>query len=105
MASLLEAVSKDLTHLADVGQHAMDEIYISWEESVSRAYERYGIIRDMLEDGTLTRRRKHKSDYLIEAAADVSETLSKIISVPRNIRQTITGDLHRLYEGMMANDD
>lgn len=105
MAALLKEVCKDLSEVRRVGDCAMDEIYISWEESVSRAYERYGIIRDMLEDGTLTRRRKHKSDYLIEAAADVSETLSKIISVPRNIRQTITGDLHRLYEGMMANDD
>ena len=105
MAALLKEVCKDLSEVRRVGDCAMDEIYISWEDSVSRAYERYCVIRDMLEDGTLTRRRKHKSDYLIEAAADVSEVLSKIISVPRNIRQTITGDLHRLYEGMMANDD
>ena len=105
MAALLKEVCKDLSEVRRVGDCAMDEIYISWEDSVSRAYERYCVIRDMLEDGTLTRRRKHKSDDLIEAAADVSEVLSKIISVPRNIRQTITGDLHRLYEGMMANDD
>ena len=105
MAALLKEIHGDLGHLHDVGQNAMDEIYISWEDSVSRAYERYGVIRDMVADGTLTRRRKHKSDYLIETAADVSEVLSKIISVPRNIRETITNDLYRLYEGMMANND
>ena len=105
MAVLLKEVCSDLNEVRSVGDCAMDEIYVSWEDSVGRAYERYGVIRDMLEDGTLTRRRKHKSDYLIEAAADVSEVLSRIISVPRNIRQTITGDLHRLYEGMMANYD
>ncbi|MCR5511227.1 MAG: glycosyltransferase [Lachnospiraceae bacterium] len=105
MAALLKQVCTDMDAVHRVGDHAMEEIYISWEDSVSRAYERYGVIRDMVADGTLTRRRKHKSDYLIETAADVSEVLSKIISVPRNIRETITNDLYRLYEGMMANND
>ena len=105
MAALLKQVCTDMDAVHRVGNHAMEEIYISWEDSVSRAYERYGVIRDMVADGTLTRRRKHKSDYLIETAADVSEVLSKIISVPRNIRETITNDLYRLYEGMMANND
>ena len=105
MAALLKQVCTDMDAVHRVGDHAMEEIYISWEDSVSRAYERYGVIRDMVADGTLTRRRKHKSDYLLETAADVSEVLSKIISVPRNIRETITNDLYRLYEGMMANND
>ena len=105
LASLLKNVCTDMDALHQVGDHAMEEIYISWEESVSRAYERYGIIRDMVADGTLKRRRMHKSDYLIKTAADVAEGLSKIISVPRNIGHTIKEDLYRFYEGMMANNE
>ena len=41
MAVLLEEVSKDLSHVAQVGQNAMDEIYISWDESVKDARNRY----------------------------------------------------------------
>ena len=105
MASLLREVCRDMDCVHQVGENAMKEIYISWEDSVSRAYERYEIIRDLVADGTIRRRRMHKSDLLIKTAADVAEGLNKIISVPRNIRETIANDLTRLYEGMMSNNE
>ncbi|MCR5594866.1 MAG: glycosyltransferase [Lachnospiraceae bacterium] len=105
MAALLKEVCNDMDAVHEVGQKAMDEIYLSWEDSVARAYNRYEIIREMLEDGLLIKRRKHKSDYLIQTAAEVAERLNKIISVPRNIHSTIHGNITRLYEGMMQNDE
>jgi len=44
---LLLSVGKDLDRVYDVGQKAMDEIYISWADSVHRAYERYGEILEL----------------------------------------------------------
>ena len=105
MAQLLNEVCRDMDRVHQVGDNAMNEIYISWEDSVNRAYERYEVIRDLVADGTIRRRRMHKSDYLIKTAADVAEGLSRIISVPRNIRETITNDLYRIYEGMMSNNE
>lgn len=105
MARLLSEVCHDMDRVHQVGDNAMKEIYISWEDSVNHAYERYEVIRDLVADGTIKRRRMHKSDYLIKTAADVAEVLNRIISVPRNIRETITNDLYRLYEGMMSNNE
>ena len=68
MADLLLRTGNNLPHLKDVGQHAMDEIYISWRDCVSRAYERYNIILDLKKSGQLVQ-RKTKTDYLVIATA------------------------------------
>ncbi|MCQ2521442.1 MAG: glycosyltransferase [Lachnospiraceae bacterium] len=39
-AKLLEILS-DMDHLYAVGEHAMNEIYISWQDAIHTAYERY----------------------------------------------------------------
>ena len=47
--SYAEAIDKILDNkdlLARVGQKAQDNIYISWEESIRRAYDRYHIVID-----------------------------------------------------------
>ena len=48
-ASLADALSRsELTRerLAELGQHAMDEIYLSWTDSVAAARARYQIVRE-----------------------------------------------------------
>lgn len=85
MAALLKEVSKDLNAVHDVGQHAMDEIYISWEDAVHTAYERYGVIRDLVADGTIARRKKQSSDYLLESASMIVKGTNHIFDIPRNI--------------------
>ena len=38
-----------------IGECAMDQLYLSWDESVHRAYERYGIILDDYRSGITER--------------------------------------------------
>ena len=85
MAALLKELSDKLDTMKDVGQHAMDEIYISWEDAVHAAYERYGVIRDMLSDGTLPKRKKQSSDYFLESASMIVKGTENIFDIPRNI--------------------
>jgi glycosyltransferase involved in cell wall biosynthesis len=89
MAALLYEVCKDMNALRQVGENAMNEIYISWDDSVKNAYERYGEIREEAKDGTLIKKRKQKSDILIEAAAEVTERFKKIMDIPEKIREEI----------------
>ena len=56
MAELLKKVSKDLSHLHDVGEHAMDEIYLSWKTCVADAYDRYQEVLEAKLSGTLPRK-------------------------------------------------
>ena len=44
MASVIMRACQDTEGIEEIGRHAMEEIYISWEDSVGRAVERYGTV-------------------------------------------------------------
>ena len=92
MAALLERVCADMDAVHKVGENAMNEIYISWEDSVKNAYTRYEEIREEAKDGTLGKKRRQKSDLLIEAAADVTERFKKLMELPEKIREEILSE-------------
>lgn len=51
--TLLKDLHGKKDHVKDVGKHAMDEIYISWADSVHLAHERYGELIDAKKRGSL----------------------------------------------------
>ena len=57
MAALLQTACRDLDHLRGVGQNAMDEIVLSWQDSVSEAYKRYGEILEKKKSGLLQKKK------------------------------------------------
>ena len=69
MASLLEKICADMGQAHQAGEHAMEEIYLSWETCVALAYERYENILEAKKAGRLPQKKKLPADYLIEAAA------------------------------------
>lgn len=92
MAALLMEKSGNLSALRNVGQHAMDEIYISWEEVVREAYRRYEEVLAMKKEGTLPVRKRQSLDYLFKAAATLSKGTEQVFTFPRNV-----------FEGMREN--
>ncbi len=105
MAALLQKVCKDMDAVHEVGQHAMDEIYISWEDSTKAAYERYGEICEMWQSGELKRRRKHVSDITLEAATGVSEVTSALYHLPENLYNGAKEDLGMLKENIAVSNE
>ncbi len=92
MAALLQEVCKDMDAVHRVGENAMNEIYISWEDSVKNAYKRYEEIREEARDGTLKKKRKQKSDLLIETTAEFTERFKRLMDLPGKIREDIFGE-------------
>ena len=93
IAQCLETISGDLPMVHQVGQKAMDEIYISWEQAVRLAYDRYKEIHEMARSGELGIRKHQSVEYLINSAAVVLEGTQKVfVDTPRTI-----------YEGMRDN--
>ncbi len=82
MAELLLKVSGDLNHLYDIGQHAMDEIYISWEDAVKTAYERYGVIHEMALSGELGIKKQQSLEYFMKSAAALLDGTEKAFKAP-----------------------
>jgi len=92
MAELLLRVGRDFAHMADVGQHAMDEIYISWEDSVFAAYDRYMELLDMSRTGALEKYKKDTTDYILDGTAHLLDYTGKLFRMP-----------HDIYNGMIEN--
>ncbi len=92
MAELLLEVSGDLPHLYEVGQHAMDEIYLSWEDAVKTAHERYALVHERAASGELGIRKHQSLDYLMKSAAAVLNGTEKAFYAPVDF-----------YDGMREN--
>ena len=93
MAALLTSVHDKLPQLHETGQHAMDEIYMSWDRSVRLAYDRYKELCEMKASGELGIRKHQSFETLIKTAALALDGTEKaFFETPRNI-----------YEGMREN--
>lgn len=92
MSALLYEASKDLEHLHQVGQHAMDEIYISWEDSVHAAHERYGEIMEMKKNGAFKTRREIFEQEFEDFANELYEGTERMLQLPK-----------RMYDDMREN--
>ena len=99
MAALLLKLSADLPKLREVGQRAMDEIYLSWPDAVSAAYERYEFVLSERQRRIYAVRRRDVTDYFFTAAAT---------GMTERIRLKAFGDrwfnsFRETAEGMMDN--
>ena len=100
MAEMLTKLAPDLPKLSEAGQHAMDEIYISWEDSVRAAYERYEEILLRKQEGTLPERKKQSLDYMIQGAANLSKGTDMLLTLPRTIYETMNDNFREWKEGL-----
>lgn len=55
MRDLLLRFGQDRDAMRRIGQNAMDQLYLSWEDSVKRAWDRYGIVLDDYRRGVTDR--------------------------------------------------
>ena len=90
LAAALSAPELSRESLAAIGQHAMDEIYISWTDSVANARARYQIVRENWD------RAEHKPDenamraYLSlrdEMRGNVSAARETMLAVQDELRE------------------
>ena len=82
MHALLARLSSEHSLMKDVGQHAMDEIYISWDDSVHEACERYGTIIENKRAGLYNTKRHKLAGTVIEFTDDVIYEMRELFKVP-----------------------
>lgn len=77
MAQTLMKLLKDPEKIRQVGVHAGDELYLSWEHAVIKAVERYNIVLDLYRSGAF---KEHDtfSDNLLATQGDMMYTLARI---------------------------
>ena len=99
MAALLKGISGDLGMLHRVGERAMEELYLSWQDCVAQAYERYQVILENKRRGLLPARKKLPTDYLVTLTAKTMEEAER----RRRIRRELFRDFRETAVGMMEN--
>lgn len=77
MFDALRELAPNAARMAEIGRHAADEIYISWEDAVGRAYERYQIVADWAKGKDL-RRSYTPQDDMWRAVAKIYRQSEKV---------------------------
>ena len=67
MAEALKALCADSARMKQVGENAQRDLYMSWEESVSRAYARYGAVIDNYKRGLCPAKAELSDDFFRDA--------------------------------------
>lgn len=77
MAAELTKLLAQPEKMEAIGETAMEEIYISWEESIDRAWQRYNVVQDKWRSGLMTR-KKAPADGFFTKSGDLLEGLDKV---------------------------
>ncbi len=83
-----EAISKELIYaashiddLAKLGENAMNDVYLSWEDAVKRAYERYQIVIDNYRRGITQCRETKTQEILYSSVSSITNSIQKVRSI------------------------
>lgn len=76
MASLLESVCNDFPYLAQIGENAQKDLYVSWEDSVYNAYQRYEAIIEKYNKG-LYPAHETPTDEFYSSAANLMDFINR----------------------------
>ena len=102
LAGLLGRLGSRVDLMHQAGDHAMQELYLSWEECVSRAYERYRTILERKAAGDLPVRRRQPADMLLSATALGMSERARIFRIGeacfRSMKETAAGMMENIQE-------
>ncbi|MCR5744146.1 MAG: glycosyltransferase [Lachnospiraceae bacterium] len=82
MYEMLKKLCANPDCMASVGQNAMDEIYISWEDSVKKAYARYERILEFRRRGSFKVKVNPVAEFMNSVTEELSEDIRKIFDKP-----------------------
>lgn len=86
--SLLSELCDHPEKMRQVGQHAAEELYLSWADAVALASRRYEIVMDRFLSGKYPP-RKHPLEHVLRKNGELMEDLAKIQDMSANLREQL----------------
>ena len=77
LCAKLTALCADREAMRRVGENAMRELYLSWEDAVARANERYAVVLDRYRSGKCPKHERF-SDEFFNTQGDLMEAMSRV---------------------------
>ena len=108
MAAKLREMLKNPEVMRQVGEGAQREIYVSWEEAVSRAYERYFAVINNFRRGMYPERDKFSDDFFRGMAnlMDISSRSRKLQQqMVQQFQDQMNADAMSSYDSFMGRMD
>jgi len=89
LAEILEKLCQNRELCRTVGENACRELYLSWEDAVGRAYERYQIVSDRYKCGVYPRHKK-PMDHVFRNAGELMALFDRVEQGPvvRRLKET-----------------
>ena len=88
IAKNMEFAVNNREKIHQIGENAMNEVYVSWEDSVKHAYERYFIVRERCMSGRSQRRENIFTDSLFRTVDEITNAIQQVRKLPGGIRKT-----------------
>lgn len=95
MAACLQELLSHPESMARIGENAGRELYISWQEAVQKAMERYEIVIDRYQSGGYPTRRE-PVDNLLKANGELMENLAHLQLLRQELREKRTEKLPQI---------
>ena len=109
MAALLRRLLGEPDLMAKAGENAMNEIYLSWEDAVGRAAERYETVLDRFRSGVYTRRHRPQNEFmrsqgeLMQIMGDMRAAGMELFDDFRNAGREFAGDAVQAGKDLVEN--
>ena len=97
LAAKLTELCASPEEMKRVGENAERELYLSWEDAVARAYERYETVIDNYRSGKYPKHKK-PLDGFFKSQGELMDTFSLIEVVGDEMRDDFTADRNELVE-------
>ncbi|MBQ6440485.1 MAG: glycosyltransferase [Mogibacterium sp.] len=88
LASKLEDLCADPERMYAVGKCAGDELYVSWNDAVAHAYERYGAVIDNFNSGVYGRRDPIRGSWM-QSQGELMQILGNIDAAGKALKRDI----------------
>lgn len=101
MAAKLEALCAAPQTMRRVGETAGDELYLSWEDAVSRAVERYEVVIDAYRSGRYPRKNKPQ-DAFLRSQGELMEAMGEFGARRQKARAELLSQQDEMKERLRA---
>ena len=97
MAAALEELCAHPEAMRELGRRAQEELYMSWEDAVNNAYQRYGAVIDSYKSGVYPTHQRF-TDEVFAASAQLMDTFYRSRERQRRLMQEMEENRRRFSE-------
>lgn len=88
VARNMELAIANRAKLREIGENAMNEIYVSWEDAINHAYDRYFAVRERCMSGRSQRRENFLVNSLFKTVDEITSAVQQFRKLPTSLRVT-----------------